>query len=206
MESTTESPDLATSLAMAREAAEEGVTHIVCTPHSSNEFPYKEALVAERFAELREKLREVVVLSLGCDFHMHAANIDEALANPQRYSIDGKGYLLIEFPDMVIPPELCDARKRLQDAGYTLIITHPERNSALQTQPRIAGRVDARRLPGPGDVGRAIWPVRQAVQRLLPMPCSIATGFTSWPATRIIRAGVPCICERATTTSCSVLE
>ncbi|HTA46084.1 MAG TPA: CpsB/CapC family capsule biosynthesis tyrosine phosphatase, partial [Bryobacteraceae bacterium] len=61
------SPDLETSLAMAREAAAEGVAHIVCSPHSSNEYPYKQALVAERFTELREKLRDVVVLSLGCD-------------------------------------------------------------------------------------------------------------------------------------------
>ena len=131
------SPDLVTSLVMAREAAEEGVSHIVCSPHACNEYPYRAALIEERFAELRERLRDVVGLSLGCEFHMHAENIAEALANPPKYSIDGKGYLLIELPDMIIPPQLMDAAKQVQAAGYTLILAHPERNSAMGRNPEL---------------------------------------------------------------------
>jgi len=130
-------PDLETSLAMAREAASEGVTRIVCSPHSSNQFPYRPELVEERFDVLKERLRDVVGLSLGCDFHLHANNIEDAISNPLRYSIDEKGYLLIEFPDSVIAPELSEARARLQSAGYTLIITHPERNSAFGRNPEL---------------------------------------------------------------------
>jgi protein-tyrosine phosphatase len=132
-------PDLQASLDMARESAEEGVTHIVCTPHASDEYPYNNPLIEQRFAELKEKLKDVVDLSLGCDFHLTADNVVDAVMKPLRFSIGEKGYLLIEFPSQVIPPSMNDAMFRLQAAGYTLIVTHPERYPAVLRQPHLLG-------------------------------------------------------------------
>ena len=119
-------PDLEISLAMAREAVSEGVTRIVCTPHANADYLYEDAIIQERLAVLRDRLSGILELSLGCELHLFPENIASALENPPRYSIDGKGYLLIEFPD-AIPAGFNAELAKLQAAGYTLILAHPER-------------------------------------------------------------------------------
>ena len=61
----------------------------------------------------------------------------EAAANPLHYSIDGKGYLLVEFDDTAIPPQVSDALLLLQSVGYTPVITHPERYPAVLGDPEL---------------------------------------------------------------------
>lgn len=125
---------------MMREAAAEGVTRIVCTPHANDTYPYPAALILERYEELRNLQPGLIELSLACDFHLTAKNVSDACAHPFRYSIDGKGYLLIEFPNPIIPPGMDHALFALRSAGYTLIVTHPERYLAVQSNPELIAK------------------------------------------------------------------
>jgi protein-tyrosine phosphatase len=132
---------LETSVAMAKMAAADGITHIVCSPHANSTYVYDPPVIAEKIAELQRLLdREAVAVKLGrgCDFHMSYDNIQEAKVDPAKFSINGFGYLLVEIPDFGISRGLTDIFYQLQLTGLTPILTHPERNPTLQTdQPRM---------------------------------------------------------------------
>ncbi len=129
------SKDLEMSLAMARLAAADGVERIVCSPHSNDVYNYPVDIINERLAELRHNLRGEIELSLACDFHITPENISEAVAKPFSYSIDGKGYLLIEFPNIILAPGTERVMFELMSAGYRLVITHPERYPFVHRSP-----------------------------------------------------------------------
>ncbi|HVG27322.1 MAG TPA: CpsB/CapC family capsule biosynthesis tyrosine phosphatase, partial [Acidobacteriaceae bacterium] len=129
------SPDLPTSLQMARIAVEDGITHVVCTPHASSRYKYDPARVERSLADLRSALQAEgirLILGLGCDFHLSYDNVQDALAHPHRYTVNRSEYLLIELPDYGLPPTLEETLYSLRLAGMTPILTHPERNPSLQ--------------------------------------------------------------------------
>jgi protein-tyrosine phosphatase len=129
------STDLETSVAMARMAANDGITHVVCTPHASSHWTFDPPLVASRLDQLRTVLQDEsipLILGSGCDFHLGYDNIQDALAHPTKYTINQKSYLLVELPNFGLAPNLGEAFYDLQHAGMIPILTHPERNPTLQ--------------------------------------------------------------------------
>lgn len=129
------SPDLETSVAMARMAADDGITHITCTPHSNHRYYFDPVENAARLAELQQCLNGRITLGLGCDFHLSYDNIEDALKNRTKYTINQKQYLLVEFADMMIPQGMTDTFYEMKIAGIQPVITHPERNHTIQRHP-----------------------------------------------------------------------
>jgi protein-tyrosine phosphatase len=127
--------DIEASLALAEASIAEGVTHIVCTPHANSQHSFQPELNRERLAMLNERLDGRVTLGLGCDFHLSFDNLEDAFQNKTKYTINGKRYLLVEFPETGIVHQMSGMLCRFLALGIVPIITHPERNPILAKAP-----------------------------------------------------------------------
>jgi protein-tyrosine phosphatase len=146
-----------TSVAMARMAAEYGTTDIVATPHSDQRFPYDPEVVAQCVAELQSAVGDEIRIHRGCDFHLFYENIVEATREPAKFCINGSRYLLVEFAE-IVPQNIGDILERFLELGVVPVITHPERNRALRSDPaRLKGWVSrgcAVQITGQSFLGR----------------------------------------------------
>jgi len=128
------SPSWETTAQMCRMAAEDGIRHIVATPHANERFLYNRS----RYQGMLSKLKSLgngIKFSLGCDFHFSFDNIEDAVRHPHRYTIGNSQYLLVEFSDFGSVPAIKEGLFRLASSGIRPIITHPERNLTFLEAP-----------------------------------------------------------------------
>ncbi|MCJ7603799.1 MAG: hypothetical protein MUO63_20165 [Desulfobulbaceae bacterium] len=120
------------ALRMARVAADDGITHIVATPHvreTLHPVGFLKKCVARLNSILQKKNVPVEIL-FGADAY--------ALLAPEKlkgYTINNTRYILIEFPYTHIPSNAGDILFNLGLHGLTPIITHPERIPSVIRNP-----------------------------------------------------------------------
>jgi protein-tyrosine phosphatase len=123
------------SLAMAEMAISDGITHVVATPHSSENYVFDYRRVCELRDALQEKIGDRLQLATGCDFHFSPENLSNLRQDPAKFCINQKDYLLVEFNEFSIPPAVDQMLHELQLAGIQPVVTHPERNRVLRARP-----------------------------------------------------------------------
>lgn len=113
-------------------AAEDGIEHMIATPHANDRYFYDRAYLTKLLGELQQRIGARPKLGLGCDFHMSFENMESAMQTPEKYSINGGRYLLVEFNNFNIPQQLDGWLGQMCEREVVPIITHPERNPILQ--------------------------------------------------------------------------
>src|ERR1039458_3898613 len=126
------SESLEESVEMLRQAAAAGTADIVASPHANQDYAFDPLVVERKIGELQAAVGDAPRIHYGCDFHLTLENIDDALRSPGKYSIDHRGYLLVEFSDFLIPKTTGQIFARMMHVGLRPIVTHPERNQLLQ--------------------------------------------------------------------------
>jgi len=118
------------SLEMAKIAVDDGIRIMACTPHIypgmyMNDGPGIELARAALQAELDQRGLALQLVT-GADVHLVPGLLEE-LRSGAVPTLNGSRYLLLEPSHTTPPPRFEDAVFALVAAGYTPVITHPER-------------------------------------------------------------------------------
>ncbi|PIC69180.1 capsular biosynthesis protein [Sporosarcina sp. P16b] len=126
------------TMRMVEEAASEGITHLVVTPHAYS--PQYHVPVQEVESQAR-MLRDIIqaagidlTLSVGQEVRLHE-HIIENLLNKEILTLANSRYLLLELPTHHVPTYTIKIIQSLLEEGIVPIIAHPERNKGIAEKP-----------------------------------------------------------------------
>jgi protein-tyrosine phosphatase len=128
------------SLAMARTAAEDGITAMVCTPHwVPGKYENSRSIVLDRIAEMKLRLEQAgIALALhpGAELRLDVT-LPERIAAGDLLTLNDSGiYALIELPEETLPKSLERFFWQLEMRRIKPIISHVERNAVLRRDPQ----------------------------------------------------------------------
>lgn len=129
------------SLEMCRIAAADGIRVVVATPHMLNGmFRVERRDVLDGVRRLSEVVREASIpleILPGADVHLDQS-VPGFLGRGELVTLADIGrHLLLELPQDIVPEGTAELLFQVQLKGVTPIITHPERNVAIQQNPSI---------------------------------------------------------------------
>lgn len=133
------------SLQMARLAVADGIHTMACTPHIyPGLYMNDKHGIAQACAALQAELDQRGIglrLVTGADVHL-VPDLLAGLREGRVPTLNGSRYLLLEPSHHVVPPRLAQSVFQLVAAGYTPVITHPERLTWVETHyPVLVGLI-----------------------------------------------------------------
>lgn len=131
------------SLAMAAQAAKEGIHTIVATPHLNSTYENRKPEILGKVDELNRVFQEnrIDVKILPGQEPRIYGEILEDFEKGEIQTLNGSPYLFIEFPTNSVPRYAEKLLFELQLNGLVPVIVHPERNSSIIENPELLYRL-----------------------------------------------------------------
>ncbi|MCV3554527.1 tyrosine-protein phosphatase [Pediococcus ethanolidurans] len=133
------SPDIETSLKLAEVAVEQGITHMLLTPHHMDgDYLNHKADVIEKTTAFQEALdRNQIRLTVfpGQEVHITGELIQATDRDDILFADESNRYLILELPHNEVPEYTEKMLFALQTRGITPILVHPERNQGFMQDP-----------------------------------------------------------------------
>lgn len=136
------SPDVKTSLELARQSVADGVTHMLLTPHhmDSQYVNHKQDVIekTQRFQQILDQEQIPLHVFPGQEVHLTERLIDAIDADDILYADADNRYIMLELPHTHVPEYFMrNILPELQSRGITPVIVHPERNQGIQRNPEL---------------------------------------------------------------------
>lgn len=124
------------SLELARAAVADGIDVMAATPHVRDDYPTTADEMETAVERLRRELAGAgIPLDLRAGGELAVDRLDLPADELRRFRLGGSRCLLVETPYSGWPLDLGERLFRLQAAGFTPVLAHPERNSEVQADP-----------------------------------------------------------------------
>ncbi|KPD05600.1 hypothetical protein AM501_25290 [Aneurinibacillus migulanus] len=129
------------TLALARDAVQNGITHVIATPHHMDgKYENPASSIMQRVDEANRLLTEhEVPLTIlpGMELHLYGEIVQDFRAAKQTLLTlnHTQSYVLLELPYDHVPAYTERLLFDLQMDGYIPVIAHPERNHAIRERP-----------------------------------------------------------------------
>lgn len=139
------SKNMETSLRLAKEAVENGITHALLTPHHMNGVYINHKSDVIRLTEDFQKAITGAGIGLivypGQEVRINGDLLQALDDDDILFADEGNKYLMLEFPDDDVPTYTTDMIYQLQMRGIVPIIVHPERNTKIMKHPEIISQL-----------------------------------------------------------------
>jgi protein-tyrosine phosphatase len=119
------------SLKMIEIAKQDGISHIFATPHIiDGMYDNGTGKILDSVKRLRAHVSDTVNIFYGADVRI-TFDLIEKIERKEVLTLNSPRYMLIEFPEYIVPPHVDNLIFNLRHRGITPIITHPERHLRL---------------------------------------------------------------------------
>jgi protein-tyrosine phosphatase len=137
--------DVADSVAMARQAADDGIEQVCATPHIRHDHDVRIPELADRVAALNDALADaelpVEVLTGGEVAETAVDGLDRT--ELEAVSLGGAGWILLEPAPGPLSVSLAATAEDLIGEGFGVVIAHPERHPSPELESRLRALADA---------------------------------------------------------------
>lgn len=133
------SKDIVTALNLAKVAVEQGISHLLVTPHHMDgKYTNHKLDILQRAASLQEEINRIklpLTVYPSQEVHLTGELLQAIEKDDILFMDETNRYLLLELPHDDIPKYSSQIIFELVAQGITPVIAHPERNQAIQKDP-----------------------------------------------------------------------